>query len=326
MADYYLDTDVIGGTGDGSSWANAFASLSAAVSGLTISEDSTLNCRGAAADTTSVILNGMGADTYTLTIKGDWPGGTYSTSRYRLESTSRDLIQSEERKVTFDHLQFKMGNTGSYLSAIDFQPGSAVGTYTCNVLDCIVDGNGGRGVCLFAGSGAAGSTFNVERTIIYDIQAGSTSSCAVTGYDSDVAVTVDHCTVYNFGAGRGLRRGSTGSFDVTNTLVFKTPNDFDGTFTSINYCASDDGDGTNAVTITQTANDYAALVTDAPGGDFSPTDGSSQLVGADSTGGDIGAIPFSSTGPIQQAVAGVFSSTGSLTRKVNYKRTLTGAI
>ena len=62
--------------------------------------------------------------------------------------------------------------------------------------------------------------------------------------------------------------------------MFSTGNDFhdnSGNLTAPNYCASDDGDGTNAVTITQSASNYAALVTDAPAGDFTITNSGSEL-------------------------------------------------
>jgi hypothetical protein len=69
---------------------------------------------------------------------------------------------------------------------------------------------------------------------------------------------------------------------MKNTAVFGNANDISGTIT-LNFCATEDGDdsGNNGnITITQTADDYAALVVDAAGGDFNITDNSSELYDA----------------------------------------------
>ena len=105
------------------------------------------------------------------------------------------------------------------------------------------------------------------------------------------------------------------------------------------------GEGTDGVAITQTADNYAALVVDAAGGDFSITDTSSELYNAGTNTGappddiigilrpqdttvDIGAFEFPvDGGPTEEDVAGSLPAmSGALTRKVSYHRSIGGAI
>lgn len=114
---------------------------------------------------------------------------------------------------------------------------------------------------------------NFQNSVIYDF---SDEAIVVTG-----TINFLNCTVAN-NSTSGIRTLG-GAVSVINCAVFNNGTvdfDDDGSAFTIDHCASDDGDGTNAVTITQSASDYAALVTDAPAGDFSVTDASSELYNA----------------------------------------------
>ena len=77
---------------------------------------------------------------------------------------------------------------------------------------------------------------------------------------------------------RGISRAA-GTVDLINNAIFNCDDDLVGTFNSIVYCATDDdhsGDSATNVQISQSADDWAALVTDAAGNDFSVTDVSSE--------------------------------------------------
>jgi hypothetical protein len=93
MATYYVDAGLATGTHDGSSWANAFASLSlceAAVNTGTLSEPMIVNCRSTsgAADTTAVVWDGATTSpTNNVTIQvaqADRAVGKVDTAKYRL--------------------------------------------------------------------------------------------------------------------------------------------------------------------------------------------------------------------------------------------------
>jgi hypothetical protein len=87
-----------------------------------------------------------------------------------------------------------------------------------------------------------------------------------------------NCTVY----GRfdiGMDQMVTGA-KILNTVVCNTSDDFNPTTSpTINYCASDDGDGTNSVDISPTteSTDWDAAFTDRTNDDFTIKDASSPL-------------------------------------------------
>ena len=94
----------------------------------------------------------------------------------------------------------------------------------------------------------------------------------------DSTAFIYNTTIYNMAQGIALDNANA-SATVKNSAVFNNTDDFYnnvGTL-DIDYCASDDGDGTNSVTITRSASNYAALVVDAPNGDFHITDTNSEL-------------------------------------------------
>ncbi|MCP4649581.1 MAG: hypothetical protein GY853_05820 [PVC group bacterium] len=72
------------------------------------------------------------------------------------------------------------------------------------------------------------------------------------------------------------------SVTVINCAVFNNDDDFQDAFTLVSYCASDDGDGSNAIDISPgtEATDWAAAFTDYSNGDFSVKDTNSVLYNA----------------------------------------------
>ena len=115
---YYVDTDVVGGAGDGSSWANAYSNLQACISGQ--AQDLTdgggdiavIHCRGVSnADTTAVTITGWttGSANY-IQIQcdeADRHEGKWSDSKYRLViSGSSNPIEINEENVRIDGFAF----------------------------------------------------------------------------------------------------------------------------------------------------------------------------------------------------------------------------
>jgi hypothetical protein len=122
-------------------------------------------------------------------------------------------------------------------------------------------------------------TVYITNTIVY-----KPSGTAQASNDEGIIITagtvyIYNCVVFNFNDGIELDGGSA---TVTNCAVFGNGDDFDGTMT-ISYCASDDGDGTNAVNISPGANeatDWANAFVDYANGDFHVRDTDSVLYSA----------------------------------------------
>lgn len=121
MADttYYVDTDVSGGAGDGSSWANAYASLNDAENArnadITAVGIITFLCRGSTNADTATYVDGWTTDsTHYIVIQAeaeDRHAGLWSTSKYRLVKTSGNAFRNLEDYTIVDGLQFNSDET-----------------------------------------------------------------------------------------------------------------------------------------------------------------------------------------------------------------------
>jgi hypothetical protein len=153
---------------------------------------------------------------------------------------------------------------------------------------------------------AVANSVNIKKCIIKIIGTGGNNPFGVANSYNNAIVTVDDCVIIGGGGGEGSGIYSyagtsltsracfvygfatgieryAGTISVINGSVFNNTNDFTGTMT-VTYTGSDDNDvaGTGNYQITQTASNYAAYVIDAPNGNFTPTNSSSQLVGTGS--------------------------------------------
>jgi len=185
---------------------------------------------------------------------------------YRLADDDKYMLTINDNWVTIEGLQIGYNCTfGAFFQGIKHDAASTTNT----VIDqCIVkegvDG-GEYGIKI----GEIGGTALVVNTIIIG---GGNAGILIDGTSS---VTVKHCTVY--GAADGIRVDTGNATSVIeNTAIFNCTDDIDGV-EGVDFCATEDDDGTNPVEITQVADNYAALVTDAAGGDFSITDVDSEL-------------------------------------------------
>jgi hypothetical protein len=179
-----------------------------------------------------------------------------------------------------------------------------VGSIASSIYNCLGIGSG-------TGTGGRGFLLRVSGSVIYN------------------------CTVYGSAFARAIwSYGTEGVLTAINCAVFGTGDDFYGTFASIDHCASDDGDGTNAVTPA----DWSAVFTDYANGDFSLKSGSALIgAGIDNPGSglysddiignarssvwDIGAFEYvtAGSGTTIQAEASdgvVFTDTSSRTKRI----------
>jgi len=209
----------------------------------------------AAHDITITTLNDGARNMYT--------DGKWSTSAYRKENggdtqTPIRINNTNRIDVTFDGLQIK------YTGGENVQP-------------------------LFTRIGAASSTVIIKNSYLWDDGAGS--SRAFYSLDANITTWLINCILlasgdvlyiaggvvklYNctitLGGGAGIETDNNDVIAI-NCAVFNTANDFKDTFTTIDYCASDDVDGTNPVDISPAngteADKWALAFTDYANGDF----------------------------------------------------------
>lgn len=284
---WYVDPDA-GGGGTGVDWANAYTSLSAfeAAEGkdLTGSDEVyVVNCRSSAGgdDTTTFRWDGhtTDADNYVEVRGADFPtDGIWDETKYLLHNndSAAFLIESRVDYIRYVNIQFKVTETGA-----NERNGLAFNATAVNN-DIRIDSCFFKGVC--SGTGIARGIFPADADIVLKIWNTIITGFFISadsgfrGIDLTVSTTVIYnCTVYN--CTRGISRAA-GTVDLINCAAFNCDDDLVGTFNSITYCATDDdhtGDSATNVVISQSADDWAALVTDAAGDDFSVTDTNSEL-------------------------------------------------
>jgi len=164
--------------------------------------------------------------------------------------------------MQFDGIQYhNLNDTGNTSFGITLAT-SAVNTKISN---CIIN------AALIAGgirSVSANATLIIENCLIYiDGIAGAGSEGIF--FANGVSADISYCTIYNFD--QGIER-DFGAVDVADCIIFGNNDDFQGTFNSIDHCASDDGDGTNVIQFTNGTTDYDNIFTDWANGDFSLKD------------------------------------------------------
>ncbi len=102
--------------------------------------------------------------------------------------------------------------------------------------------------------------------------------------DTDANTYIENCTIVHshVGSGDGIHATGASYTYITNCTIADCTDDIDnsGANVTIDYCASDDGDGTNSQTLSGTrSNDF----TDWAGGDYSAPSGSVQVDNGDAT-------------------------------------------
>ncbi len=251
----YVDPGVVGGTGDGSTFANAYSSLNVAENAedgdITLSTGSdeyvVFECRstGGTADTATVTVIGWttAADNYILVRAhvNHRPDGIYGnvSDSYRLETVDAACISVDEAYVRFDGLQVKITYATSDTFKICFQLGTSETDNDLRVDNCYVDCNPGATV-KYIGMSLVGADSSplIRNTIVVNFPRRGVQIAAGTA-------KLVNCTIAHISTVDGIR-DTQSSVVCVNCAVFDTPDDFSGV-PNIDYCASDDGDGTNAV-------------------------------------------------------------------------------
>lgn len=270
----YVDPDATGAA-NGTSFADAYTGLGAALDAeeKNISVDSgsdeqyTFQCRSSGgSDDTSVTFSKSWTSrvaNYVEVIGMDFPGnGIYDDSKYVIKATDATVLNLSENFVRFVNIQFELTVVADASANMIF-----IGTQSASNLirfdSCIF-----KGICAGtgAGRGVRADNINIDLRIF-----NTTIYGFVSGADADfIGLYIDAVStsgIYNntiYGCGIGIKRDA-GSVTAKNNIVGNNNDDFSGTI-SIDYCLSDDGDGTNEQG--PKSGTWSAELTDANNGDF----------------------------------------------------------
>jgi len=252
---FYVDTDVSGGLGDGSSWANAYSSLSAfnsaeATDLVTATDNYVVHCRASSgtADTTSITWSGWTTNaTYDLKIivdSADRQAGKWDATKYRFEHTNAaGMTFSATLNLEFEGVQFYMNGTNNN------NQGSWRFTNNAPVIkahECIFKGNQGSGLYNDAiqiyGAGASTANITLWNCVFHGYTGGT--SAAVYQYDTNSTVTLYNCTAINNTIGFACSAGTMNAYDC---YAGGNTTDYSGTFNTKTTCASSDTTGSSGL-------------------------------------------------------------------------------
>lgn len=260
-----------------SSWpANGarWASLRSAIVDATIAaltDDVTIYCQGATDETLSNSITTTGLSCASLLIQGDFAAAAPDANAYLVKATNSSVqrIIQHNKAIVCTLRGLQISHLGSEVN-FNYGVECALASATLNVDSCYILINAtGTGTALGASvSSGATATLNLYNTII-DIK--STAAATTRGVSrSNGTWNAYNCTIHGPGStGTGLFSAS--GCTTKNCAVFDWTDDFNGS--TISYCASDDGDGTNAQSGATWTNEFE----DHANGDFRVKSGSTKL-------------------------------------------------
>ncbi|MBD3262326.1 MAG: hypothetical protein GF334_11795 [Candidatus Altiarchaeales archaeon] len=254
------------GTTNGTSGSTrAYASLNEAATALNdqnYADDVEVLCCGSSSDVNSVSCqNWTSSSSYTATIKANTSASTgrhpgyWSTSHYRLHvpssagSTALD-INANGKVWVVENIQIRLDDFRMTF-LMDGSP--ATGSAWRNLIviqDASATSGSGNHVSRIEGSSTDAV---VENCVVVNIGAQEGKSLISCWPDAG-NIVIANSLFRNIASGssnRGVTKG-TGNVKVVNSAVFNTNNDFFSTNSpsiDVDYCASDDGDGSNPISI-----------------------------------------------------------------------------
>jgi hypothetical protein len=221
-------------------------------------------------ETATVVINGTTttASNY-IEFKTSGAGrhdGSYDNTAARLEVTDGHLFSIEEDYVRFTGIQGQVTRTNT-VNTYGFRHISGL-TGDIQISYCIAKGVGGESYAVGANDAyysGGGGTLKFWNCIAHGFKSsGGTKGRA--WYCNGPTYNIYNCTSSDNDTGFQQLAGTA---NATNCASFNNADDFKGTWNTIDYCASDDGDGTNAEDFTAEATDWNKVFTDYTTDDYS---------------------------------------------------------
>ncbi len=322
----YVDTDVIGGLGDGTSWANAYSSLNSweaaeQVDLVAAGDEHIVYCKAASgsADTAQVIILGWttgASNRITCEVQqADRHDGKYNTSKYRLEmSGGNPILSLEEDYTNIVGFQIKNSRTGHWQRTVNI-----IATYTTNdtqnkIAESIIWTTGNYTDYALAVADARVIVVIVNNLIINDSTYNNGTVLCLYGHGDQ---TYGKCCYYNntcIGGIYAIDGGGANQVFKNNIGSNAVTSNFNGTFDAASdYNSSDDATSSGGAndkvsqtfTFVDSANDDFHLASGDTGAKDSGTDLSADAdyafsvdIDGDTRSGtwDIGADEFISVG------------------------------
>jgi len=258
----YVDPDATG-RNTGSTWSDAYTSMAVAeMPNLNLTTDGsimTYNCKSSAGtvDTTCVTWSGWttSATAYPYLVCSD---GTYIL--HNNDTAAAGAIIISDQFIFFDGIHFKLTATSGTKNGIYV---IAVETAACGIRfdNCIIEG-----VCSGAGTSYGIQTIDADAVVymsnclVYGFVSGANVTFRGVSLSQQTTAAAYNCTVWNCYYGY---YGQLNTTTFTNCISATVEDDFGGAST-IDHCASTDGDGTNAIAPAGAnwANEFVAIGTD----------------------------------------------------------------
>jgi len=213
VATIYVNTDVVGGDGNGTSLANAYSSLFAAEAGVgIIAEDSTILCYATAStvDTTAVIINGVADGAYVLTIKrGD--------SNYISRVSNATALMIQDDMIHVEDMIIEVASmSANYQNPITIDS-IKTGTVSLEIQQCeLIGANDGTYRQMGIRVNDADADVSIHDNIIRNI-----STSQGHGLTSGVVVTLGTATLYNNTIEGGTYNiNNAGTCAATNNVLY----------------------------------------------------------------------------------------------------------
>lgn len=261
----YVDPDVVAGDGSGDSWINAYASLNAWEAAEETDLDTANNthrvlCRSLSGSNDQLqctILGWTTSATDYITVEGyDFPlDGIWDDTEYIIENNDdqSSAIYIREEYVRIRKLQALVTTTSDARHGIHSNLLAA--SNQLYIDSCII-----KGVCSGSDSSNGISLYDDETVadvyncIVYGFRStgDDINDTGFAGIFSKSSINIFNCTIS--GCYYGIREAGDGTHTAINCAVFNNADDFNGSFVSIDYCATDEhaGGGTNGVDISGT--------------------------------------------------------------------------
>lgn len=273
-----IDPDAVGAA-NGTSWADAYTSLNVALSTeakniVTADEQWDFECRssGGTADITAVNIDLWTTDstryirifatTGDKALKSGW-----DASKYRISVTDANVFIIKENYVRVEDIQIESIYVAASFKYIFGATNLTAAANEIRISGCRVRSTGGT---------MHGANISDTNTIL-KIWNCIFSPISGRGLIVDCATAAIYNTIVAKCGAQGIEMDS-GDWTIKNCAIFDTSNDFQddtgGGSITIDYCASDDNDGTNNVAESGGGANWPNDFNDAANGDFTLLGGS----------------------------------------------------